>query len=184
MPLLERRSCRSGSGSDEQACDGAQTRSLCHVDDLVQDVMVMCGKGEHLAIYHVGTAEEIGIADLARRIAKIAAATLCSVPRLCSRAAAAPLPRYFETGRARLYNHLSVDGNSASTRTCWSRSSKTILQMRQPAGAAAVPPAAEPRVIHAGAPPILSRMTAPISPRGRLRYADRLRRPRWRNGQP
>jgi hypothetical protein len=22
------------------------------------------------------------------------------------------------------------------------------------------------------------------SPRGRLRYADRLRRPRWRNGQP
>jgi transposase InsO family protein len=24
----------------------------------------------------------------------------------------------------------------------------------------------------------------PHSPRGRLRYADRLRRPRWRNGQP
>src|SRR5215510_14794978 len=51
---------------------GAETRSFCHVDDLVQGVMVMRGKGEHLGIYHVGTAEEISIADLARRMAKIA----------------------------------------------------------------------------------------------------------------
>ncbi len=43
-----------------------------HVDDLVQGVMVMRAKGEHLGIYHVGTAEEISIADLARRMAKIA----------------------------------------------------------------------------------------------------------------
>src|SRR5262249_5749986 len=28
------------------------------------------------------------------------------------------------------------------------------------------------------------RCSCPHSPRGRLRYADRLRRPRWRNGQP
>src|SRR5262249_23515950 len=28
------------------------------------------------------------------------------------------------------------------------------------------------------------RSSCPHSPRGRLRYADRLRRPRWRNGQP
>ena len=31
--------------------------------------MVMREKGEHLGIYHIGTTEEIGIADLARRIA-------------------------------------------------------------------------------------------------------------------
>jgi len=51
---------------------GAETRSFCHVDDLVQGVMIMRAKGEHLGIYHVGTAEEVSIADLARRIAKIA----------------------------------------------------------------------------------------------------------------
>ena len=51
---------------------GAETRSFCHVDDLVQGVMIIREKGEHLGIYHVGTAEEVSIADLARRIAKIA----------------------------------------------------------------------------------------------------------------
>ena len=35
--------------------DGSQTRSFCHVDDLVRGVMVMREKGEHLGIYHVGT---------------------------------------------------------------------------------------------------------------------------------
>ena len=49
--------------------DGSQTRSFCHVDDLVSGVMVMRAKGEHLGIYHVGTTEEITIADLAARIA-------------------------------------------------------------------------------------------------------------------
>jgi nucleoside-diphosphate-sugar epimerase len=49
--------------------DGRQTRSFCHVDDLVRGVMVMRVKGEHLGIYHVGTTEEITIAELARRIA-------------------------------------------------------------------------------------------------------------------
>jgi len=33
--------------------------------------MLMLEKGEHLGIYHVGTAEEISIADLARRIAGV-----------------------------------------------------------------------------------------------------------------
>ena len=51
---------------------GAETRSFCHVDDLVQGVVLMREKGEHLGIYHVGSAEEVSIADLARRMAKIA----------------------------------------------------------------------------------------------------------------
>ena len=49
--------------------DGSQTRSFCHVDDLVAGVLVMRAKGEHLGIYHIGTSEELAIGDVARRIA-------------------------------------------------------------------------------------------------------------------
>jgi nucleoside-diphosphate-sugar epimerase len=48
---------------------GQETRSFCFIDDLVAGVLVMRDKGEHLGIYHVGTAEEVSIADLSRRIA-------------------------------------------------------------------------------------------------------------------
>ncbi len=50
---------------------GKETRSFCFIDDLVAGVMVMREKGTHLGIYHVGTMEEVTIADLARRIAAI-----------------------------------------------------------------------------------------------------------------
>ena len=50
---------------------GKDTRSFCFIDDLVAGVMVMREKGEHLGIYHVGTMEEVTIADLAHRIAGI-----------------------------------------------------------------------------------------------------------------
>jgi len=50
---------------------GQETRSFCFIDDLVAGVMVMREKGEHLGIYHVGTMEEVTIADLAYRIAGI-----------------------------------------------------------------------------------------------------------------
>jgi nucleoside-diphosphate-sugar epimerase len=53
----------------EMQGDGQQTRSFCHVDDLVAGVLVMRDKGEHLGIYHVGTTDEITIADLATRVA-------------------------------------------------------------------------------------------------------------------
>lgn len=50
---------------------GKETRSFCFIDDLVAGVMVMREKGEHLGIYHIGTMEEVTIADLAQRIAGI-----------------------------------------------------------------------------------------------------------------
>ena len=82
---------------------GAETRSFCHVDDLVAGVLVMRAKGEHLGIYHIGTTEEVSIADLARRMASDRR------PRDRARALggargqhAAPVPRHFETRRARL----------------------------------------------------------------------------------
>jgi nucleoside-diphosphate-sugar epimerase len=71
---------------------GEETRSFCHVDDLVQGVLVMREKGEHLGIYHIGTTEEVTIADLARRIAEIAGREIAlgtsavlqgSTPRRC-----------------------------------------------------------------------------------------------------
>lgn len=49
---------------------GAETRSFCYIDDLVAGVMTMREKGEHLGIYHVGTLEEVAIADVARRVAR------------------------------------------------------------------------------------------------------------------
>ena len=71
---------------------GEETRSFCHVDDLVQGVMIMREKGEHLNIYHIGTTEEVSIADLARRMAAIAGREIAlrpsavlagSTPRRC-----------------------------------------------------------------------------------------------------
>ena len=59
---------------------GKETRSFCHIDDLVAGVMVMREKGEHLGIYHVGTTEEIAIADLAQRIAACAKREMELVP--------------------------------------------------------------------------------------------------------
>ena len=51
---------------------GKETRSFCHVDDLIAGVLVMRERGAHLGIYHIGTPEEISIAELARRMAAIA----------------------------------------------------------------------------------------------------------------
>ena len=51
---------------------GEETRSFCYIDDLVAGVIAMRDKGEHLGIYHVGTTDEVSIADVARRIARLA----------------------------------------------------------------------------------------------------------------
>jgi len=49
---------------------GEETRSFCYVDDLVAGVLTMRDKGEHLGIYHIGTMDEVSIAELARRVAQ------------------------------------------------------------------------------------------------------------------
>ena len=59
---------------------GKETRSFCHIDDLVAGVMVMREKGEHLGVYNVGTSEEVTIADLARRIAGFAKREIEVIP--------------------------------------------------------------------------------------------------------
>ena len=69
---LQRAAARHPSGllPFEIQGDGSQTRSFCHVDDLVRGVMAMRANGEHLGIYHIGTTEEVAIADLAHRMAR------------------------------------------------------------------------------------------------------------------
>jgi nucleoside-diphosphate-sugar epimerase len=59
---------------------GEETRSFCFIDDLIAGVMVMREHGEHLGIYHIGTTEEVTIADLARRIADLADSEIEIVP--------------------------------------------------------------------------------------------------------
>jgi nucleoside-diphosphate-sugar epimerase len=59
---------------------GLETRSFCHIEDLVQGVMVMLDKGEHLGIYHIGTPEEVAIGELARRMAAIAGCEITLLP--------------------------------------------------------------------------------------------------------
>ncbi len=59
---------------------GEETRSFCFIDDLVAGVMVMRENGEHLGIYHIGTMEEVAIADLARRAAAAAGREIELIP--------------------------------------------------------------------------------------------------------
>jgi nucleoside-diphosphate-sugar epimerase len=59
---------------------GQETRSFCHVDDLVGGVLTMRDKGEHLGIYHVGTMDEVSIAELARQVAREAGREIEVVP--------------------------------------------------------------------------------------------------------
>jgi nucleoside-diphosphate-sugar epimerase len=48
---------------------GEETRSFCFIDDLIDGVSLLLECGEHLGIYHIGTAEEVTMADLAHRVA-------------------------------------------------------------------------------------------------------------------
>src|SRR6266568_618553 len=48
---------------------GEETRSYCNIEDFVQGVLLAQERGQHLNIYHIGTQEEITVAELARRVA-------------------------------------------------------------------------------------------------------------------
>jgi nucleoside-diphosphate-sugar epimerase len=68
---------------------GRETRSFCYIDDLVDGVMAMREGGAHLGIYHVGSAEETTIADLAKRIAAWAGRSIEVIPGRAPEGAAA-----------------------------------------------------------------------------------------------
>jgi nucleoside-diphosphate-sugar epimerase len=49
---------------------GCESRSFVYIDDLIDGVVRIIDRGEHLGIYHIGTDAEITIADLARQIGR------------------------------------------------------------------------------------------------------------------
>jgi nucleoside-diphosphate-sugar epimerase len=50
--------------------DGTQTRSFIYIDDFVDGLMLMMFKGEHRNTYHIGTMDELTMADLIRLVAR------------------------------------------------------------------------------------------------------------------
>jgi nucleoside-diphosphate-sugar epimerase len=59
---------------------GTQTRSFIYVDDFTDGLMLAMERGEHLGIYHVGTMEELTIADVSRVIADVFGRRIRVVP--------------------------------------------------------------------------------------------------------
>lgn len=47
---------------------GMQTRAFIHIDDMVNGMMLLLEKGEHLNVYHIGNPEEITIGELAQKV--------------------------------------------------------------------------------------------------------------------
>lgn len=48
--------------------NGLETRAFCHVEDICQGLTILLDKGKHQNIYHIGTSEEVSIADLAELV--------------------------------------------------------------------------------------------------------------------
>jgi UDP-glucose 4-epimerase len=61
---------KDGSGTVELQGDGSETRAFCFVDDIVDGIITMWQRGDHLNVYHIGSMEEVTIIALARQIAE------------------------------------------------------------------------------------------------------------------
>lgn len=48
--------------------DGRQTRAFIHIDDMIDAILLLLKRGEHLNIYHVGNPKETTMADLAKKV--------------------------------------------------------------------------------------------------------------------
>ena len=50
--------------------DGRQTRAFIYIDDFTDGLMILAEKAENQQLYHVGTMDEISIADVAREVGR------------------------------------------------------------------------------------------------------------------
>jgi nucleoside-diphosphate-sugar epimerase len=48
--------------------DGKQTRSFVHIDDFLDGMLIAADKGAHRTVYHIGTSEELSIAQVVEEI--------------------------------------------------------------------------------------------------------------------
>ncbi len=78
---------------------GDETRAFVHIDDFVNGFFVCLDHAAHLGIYHLGTMEEVAIADLAHRIAACLDRNIRIVPGKLARGS--PVRRCPDIGRAR-----------------------------------------------------------------------------------
>ena len=64
--------CRQSNGAVVLPIEGSgnETRSFVFIDDLIAGLMLVLEKGEHLAIYNIGTEEETSIKQLAEEVAR------------------------------------------------------------------------------------------------------------------
>lgn len=49
---------------------GEETRSFCFIDDFIDGLILVQDQGASSNVYHIGTTEEVTVADLARRVAR------------------------------------------------------------------------------------------------------------------
>ncbi|AGB01511.1 NAD-dependent epimerase/dehydratase family protein [Methanoregula formicica] len=60
--------------------NGSDTRSFIFIEDFISGLELILDKGKHLEIYHIGTQEEISIANLANMVADYYNQNICIVP--------------------------------------------------------------------------------------------------------
>ena len=59
---------------------GTETRAFVYIDDFIDGLMLAINKGGHQEIYHIGTDEEISIANVAKKIVKAFGREICLKP--------------------------------------------------------------------------------------------------------
>ncbi len=60
---------------------GRETRAFCYIDDAVEGILLAAERGENGEIFHVGVEEEVEMADVIRRLGRIAGLELDLQPR-------------------------------------------------------------------------------------------------------
>jgi nucleoside-diphosphate-sugar epimerase len=59
---------------------GQETRSFVYIDDMIEGVLRVMDRGEHLGIYHIGSAVETTVENLAREVARCYGRDIVVVP--------------------------------------------------------------------------------------------------------
>lgn len=77
LPMIIEKIIKASNNLQNNACtieiegSGEETRAFCYIDDAVDGIRLCAEKGEDGEIYHVGTDEEISIANFIKNIAEI-----------------------------------------------------------------------------------------------------------------